>query len=233
MLIRSTILLWLLAVVAFCQQSPDNFWKQAGYSDSLAVTLANTRSGEMLAEKLQSDRSPQAIFELGRLYYARGLYRQALAFFNSTDFGGDTRLLHIGFCHIVLGENDSASTILSRISDARLRAWSAAGLARISNTVPTSANDYPYLSNFFMTETPDTVQKKGFTLQFGAFADSLRATGLVEILRDIGLSPYMTKAESGGKMLFRVRAEHFATREEAEEAGAALGDQFIYMVVPE
>ena len=72
----------------------------------------------------------------------------------------------------------------------------------------------------------------GYTLQFGAFADSVKAYKLIQKLTDIGLEPYISETEVNGAQLLRVRAENFNSRDEAEEAGSALGDQFIYMVVP-
>jgi len=224
----------ILYSLTFSEPSYSSYWLANGYSTETAALMGKTQSGEILTQQLQKSDSPETIFEMGRLYYARGLYRQALSFFRKTDFGGDLRLLYIGLCNIVLNEPDSAKTALVKITDARIRAWSSAGLARISNTTPTAANDFPYLTNFFLTGSEETEQsKKGYTLQFGAFADSTRAQKMVEILKDIGLTPYTTRIDVGERILFRVRAESFPTKEEAQQAGAALGDQFIFMVVPE
>lgn len=232
---RLCIITFLALGISFCLSEPpySDWWRTANYPNDIISSLSVAGSAEKIAETLQANKSPAATFELGRLYYARGLYRQALAFFQKTTFGGDMRLLYIGLCNIVLGEPDSARVFLAKISTPNLRAWSSAGLARISQTIPASANDYPYITNFFVVKSDSTTQQKGFTLQFGAFADSSRAENLAKVLKDIGLSPYLLKVQIGDKTLFRVRAEHFSTKAEAEQAGAALGDQFIYMVVPE
>jgi len=197
--------------------------------------MSDMRSAEMLAEKLREDETPEALFELGRLYFSRGLYRQALAFFQRTEFGDDEKILCIGLCQMILGENDSANFAFAQISNPRLRAWSSTGLAKIAENMPSAINDYPYLINFFadFSKPTDTKRTGGYTLQFGAFADSTRANLLIEKLKDIGLSPYIQEKTTEDRIFYRVRAEHFATKSEAEEAGTALGDQFIYMVVPE
>ena len=231
-----TIIVFLiLATLIFAEIPYSTHWVKAQYPENLRMVIGDMRNAEMLAEKLREEETPEALFELGRLYYSRGLYRQALAFFQRTGFGGDTRFLLIGFCHKILNEPDSAKVFLAQITEPRLRAWSSAGLAKISSSVPSAISDYPYLINFFAEAgiPSDTLRTGGYTLQFGAFSDSIRAVLLSQKLRDIGLSPYIQSTAVNEKILFRVRAEHFATKEDAEEAGAALGDQFIYMIVPE
>ncbi len=217
---------------AFAGDGYLQFWRAFGYDDELAQAMAEATDCERLAELLRKRGTDEALFELGRLYYSRGLYRQALAFFQRTEFGGDVRSLYIGLCALVLGEVDTARAYLARISDAHTRAWSSAGLARIDGTFPAAAGDFPYLANFFSAK-PGSTQAGGYTLQFGAFVDSSRAEALAQKLRDVGLHPYIVRARVGGRIFFRVRAEHFATRKEAEDAAAALGEQFIYMIVPE
>ena len=228
------IISFTVCALGFCETAYESYWTTDKYPDSLAIIMAGTHSGEQLAQEIQRAKSPEATFELGRLYYARGLYHQALAFFQQTDFGGDLRSYHIGLCYLVLDEKDSAQVWLSKTSDPRLRAWSSAALAKISKNSPAVLNDYPYLAGFFETQPAATpAVQKGFTLQFGAFADSARAEQMVQMLKDIGLSPYIVKIVVNDKTLFRVRAERFASKEEAQQAGSALGDQFIFMIVPE
>ncbi len=219
----------------FAEPQYSAYWDKLDYSSDLCTYLGNMHNAEQIAEKFRQNETPQTLFELGRLYFSRGLYRQALAFLQRTDFGGDTRLLLIGFCNIILDEPDSAKIYLAQITQPRLRAWSSAGLAKISKSIPKSVNDYPYIANFFTTipRAADSSHTGGYTLQFGAFSDSLRANIMMKKLMDIGLSAYIQKTTIGDKILYRVRAEHFATKEDAENAGSALGDQFIYMVVPE
>ena len=226
---------FLVASLLCAEPQYSLYWDKLSYSSQLSTYLGDMRNAEQIAEKLRQSETPQTLFELGRLYYSRGLYHQALAFFQRTDFGGDSRLLLMGFCNIILGEPDSAKVYIVQITRPRLRAWSAAGLAKISGSIPSSVNDYPYIANYFtdIKKTADSSHTGGYTLQFGAFADSLRANTMMLKLEDIGLSPYIQKTKIGEKLLYRVRAEHFANKKDAENAGAALGDQFIYMVVPE
>ena len=212
------------------------FWIKKGYPRELAVVMGETRNAEEVAEKLRASETDEGLFELGRLYFARGLYRQALAFFQRTNFGGDARIYFLGLCHFILGNPDSAKAYFSQVQDERFRPWASAGLGKIDSATPSVVGDYPYLGRFFPQKGGETATKKqsgGYTLQFGAFADSTRAEKLAAKLRDVGLHPYLQKVTIGGRTLYRVRAEHFATKSEAEQAGAALGDEFIYMVVPE
>ncbi len=232
----SITILLAISLGAWGEPKYSQFWIKKGYPRELAVVMGETRNAEEVAEKLRASETDEGLFELGRLYFARGLYRQALAFFQRTTFGGDARNLMIGLCHLILNQPDSARDYLSAVQDSRFRPWASAVLAKINSTTPTAAADYPYLGNFFPATAQKTGQGErisgGYTLQFGAFADSLRAEKLAARLRDVGLHPYLQKVKIGGKVLYRVRAEHFATKEEAEQAGAALGDAFIYMVVP-
>ena len=229
------IIVIMVVFVGFCISFGEYsaYWSELHYPDELVDFLSSVSNGEVFTENLRTYDSPEAIFEMGRLYYARGLYRQALAFFNRTDCCGDLRLLYIGLCNIVLDNPDSAKIVLSKINEPSLRPWSSAAIAYITGNTPSVVDDYPYLRNFFIKESVSSANRKGFTLQFGAFADSSRAENLAQTLKDIGLSPYIVKVEIGGRTLFRVRAEHFDTKEKAQEAGSALGDQFIFMVVPE
>ena len=230
--------LLLCLTIAVAEPKYSLFWTRRGYPGDLANAMGEMRNAEQIAEKLRNSEHPAALFELGRLYFARGLYRQAMAFFHRTEFGGDARKLMLGLCYLILEQPDSAQFYFSQIQETRYRAWASAGLAKVNGTVPTSSLDYPYLANFFASASKKRFssageQKPGYTLQFGAFSDSTRAQKLANKLREVGLNPYIQKVTIGGKTLYRVRAEHFTTRQEAEQAAAALGDEFIYMIVPE
>lgn len=230
--------LWLIFSVialafAWVEKSYLDYWKSAGYSAEETKALSEQRNCDKVADALRSSSTPQATFELGKLYYARGLYRQALGFFKNTDFGGDLRKLYIGLCYLVLGENDSAKSIVSTIADSTLRPWSSAILGKISGTKPVVVGKYRYLSGFWGEETDNEQGQDKFTLQFGAFSKRELAEALSEKLKAAGLEPYIMEVRISDKTLFRVRHGHFNSREEAEQVGEAIGDQFIFQVVPE
>ncbi|RKZ35161.1 hypothetical protein DRQ33_00295 [bacterium] len=232
--IAKIVILSALLACAFGEPQYSAYWARNDYPNDLITVMGDMRGAEQIAEKLRQSESPEALFELGRLYYSRGLYRQALAFFQRTDFGEDVRLLLMSFCYIILDQKDSAKVYLSQINQNRLRAWSSAGLARMEQNIPSAVADYPYLANFFAEVKPnaDSTFTGGFTIQFGAFSDSSRAFIMMNKLKDIGLEPYIQKTVVNEQVLYRVRAERFRTKQEAEEAASALGDQFIYMIVP-
>lgn len=221
------------SVFSWVEKPYADYWKSAGYSIDEIKVLSEQRNCDKVADVLRSSSTPQAKFEMGKLYYARGLYRQALGFFKNTNFGGDLRKLYIGLCYLVLDENDSAKSIISAISDTTLRPWSSAILGKISGTKPVVIGRYRYLAGFWNEETGEKQKQGKFTIQFGAFSKKELAEALSEKLKSIGLEPYITEVKIGDRILFRVRHGHFNSKEEAEEVGEAIGDQFIFQVVPE
>jgi len=68
-----------------------------------------------------------------------------------------------------------------------------------------------------------------FTLQFGAFGESTRARAVAGELQRAGLDARVVQVE--GSPLFRVRAEAFVTREEADARAVALRERGFEVIV--
>jgi tetratricopeptide (TPR) repeat protein len=71
-----------------------------------------------------------------------------------------------------------------------------------------------------------------YTLQFGAFTERGNALRLADELRRVVQDVRIERAESGGRMLFRVRAGRFETRDDADREATRIQDETGYFSKP-
>lgn len=175
---------------------------------------------------LQTDRknpySDLALFRLGQLSYARGLYHQSLQLFTGLIQSFPASTLHpraffqIGMCHSALSQPDSALYYFQKIRNdypnSDIAALADAGLSDIENS-HSGEKDEPTVSF-------------RFSVQVGAFTRHSNALLRKSFFENKGYEVALRTKTVDNQLFYLVWVGSYASREEARSAGESLKRRF-------
>ena len=245
-IIFALILFVFAAPVRVGSQMPySEFWRRQGYSEEMALIMSRVEPAEKIEDLLKLQDDKFACLNLARLYFARGQYilaEKTLA--KCPNDAEEAKMLSLLLASVL--HKNFSEDVISGGTD-RLYALAAVLGAKSTLKLDEALMRYPYLANFAikkqtmalkeneqkivpeLLETIDSTKK--FAIQFGAFADSLRAEMFLRKLGNQGIKAYIEKIKRGGRKLYAVRHGSFNTRKEAVKAKSNICASFECIIV--
>jgi hypothetical protein len=242
-------LVCLAIVIIQAQETYSLYWKNKKYSSDLTSIIGNAGSGDETLGKLIGLESGFSHFEMGRFNLSKGDYSSALVEFHNSK-NDDLCKLFLAITFSSMMENDSVSYWIGKVRETDLSHYKTfMGRKRSNEDLKYLLSKYPYFSNFILTTAskksePSTktklpkksykpIDRRYYTIQFGAFLDSLRAVALANKLEISDITPYIKKYYKDGNILFKVRWGHFNSREEAKKNSIRISDDFVFIIIEE
>ena len=245
-IIFALILFVFAAPVRVGSQMPySGFWRQQGYSEEMALIMSRVEPAEKIEDLLKLQDDKFAYFNLARLYFARGQYilaEKTLA--RCPNVSDDAKILLLLISSVL---HERLSEDIASENEDKLTALAAVLGAKSALKLDEALMRYPYLANFAVkkqtmalkenerktvpefSETIDSTKR--FAIQFGAFADSLRAEMFLRKLGNQGIKAYIEKIKRDGRKLYAVRHGSFNTRKEAVNAKSNICASFECIIV--
>ncbi|MFP4458590.1 MAG: SPOR domain-containing protein [Candidatus Zixiibacteriota bacterium] len=212
-----------------------NFWK----NPELEKIILESEIPEQLDSLSELDGNV-AKFEMGRLCFSLGLYRQAQQYFEMAD---DTELkfLFLAQINMILSEYDLALVYLEKIPDTSFAGYPMLCKKQISSLKPDLTenldinDDFSKFYSYFVKQESSlddfSYEDGSFTIQFGAFSDESRAKVLEEKVSKEGLNTRIAQKSKDGQILYLVHGGSFKTKDQAEKKAEQLSGAFIYNIV--
>ncbi|MBN2541780.1 SPOR domain-containing protein [bacterium] len=203
-------------------------------------------------EALNHNPTGLACKELGKIAYARGLYKQARILLElHADIDDETRFW-LGQCLIILSEYDSAKVALEGISTPPYLGFSYVALGDVFSLLgdeEVAGHFYEYveddedLSGLVKgKQTSSTVPApqaatrkpgdwKGWVIQFGAFQNRENAADLKVMIEKEGFNIKIVEKSIGSQKYYLVWAGVWNSMDEAEERATAMSDYYAYRIL--
>ena len=185
---------------------------------------------ELLVRHPQSQYADDALFRLGQVKYAQGLYRTAKIRFQRLSIEYPRSSLHqrcrywIALCHAAVGENDSAAvqfrSVIEDFPTTELTQTAQENLRELQATLRSAA-------------APSTEESNvRYAIQVGAFTTQNRALASKAYYESEGFRVDLRTKLAEGETMYLVWVGSYKTREEAREARERIkkrygGDPFI------
>ena len=231
-LIKTLILLFAFITIVSAKQNNQLEIYREVYNEASVRTIMMTPDSPSLYDSLRLVGTPEAMFELARLCYSLGLYKQAKQHFSTCPQSELRDLFLIQIAQILSEESLLSHDIkdypdYSHLLDYNsepdtIIAFNITGYLKNFVVMPETNKDIALDSN-----NSDIVGK--YAVQFGAFSKIELAQRLLEKLNKNGINAVIENIEGPETSLFHVRAGSFTDIEAAENYGENLN--FIYSII--